>query len=240
MSVRALSLDATGTLIETAEPVGQVYRRYALEQGVDLPAWRIEDAFRRILAQAPPRGLAGASAAARRQGEIDWWRECVRQTFQATDSTARLPDFEAFARALFDFYRQGAAWRIRPGVRDMLATLRARGLPLAVVSNFDHRLIEIFQDLDLMDFFELILIPFETGLAKPDRRLFERAAAGFGVPLEQLGYLGDDPPEVLAAIARLAVVVFDAREIDALSRIPDLVVPTATLPPPDHGADVAE
>jgi putative hydrolase of the HAD superfamily len=239
--VRALCLDATGTLIETAEPVGEVYRRHALEQGVDLPAWRIEDAFRRILAQAPPRGLAGATPAARRQGETGWWRECVRQTFQATDSTVRFPDFEAFARSLFDFYRQGAAWRIRPGVREMLVALRARGLLLAVVSNFDHRLIEIIQAIDLMQFFEFVLIPSEAGLRKPDPRLLEQAADRLGVSLGQLGYLGDDPPEILAAIARLGVAVFDVREIGEPSRIPDLVVATATLPPrPDaSGSDAS-
>lgn len=231
MSVQALCLDATGTLIETAEPVGQVYRRHALEQGVDLPAWRIEDAFRRILAQAPPRGLAGATPAARRQGEIDWWRECVRQTFQATDSTARFSDFDAFARSLFDFYGQGAAWRVRPGVHEMLVILRARGLPLAVVSNFDHRLTRVIQEHDLIDFFEFVLIPSEAGLRKPDPRLLEQAADRLGVSLERLGYLGDDPPEVLAAIARLGVAVFDVREIGEPARIPDLVVATATLPP---------
>lgn len=237
MSVRALCLDATGTLIETAEPVGEVYRRHAREQGVDLPDWRIEDAFRRILAQAPPRGVEGGSPAERRQGEVDWWRERVRQTFQATDSTVRFPDFEALAGSLFEFYRQRAAWRIRPGIRDMLVALRARGLPLAVVSNFDHRLIQILQGIDLNYFFDFILIPSESGLRKPDRPLFERAADRLGVPLGQLGYLGDDPPEVLDAIARLGPTVFDVREIGEPSRIPDLIVATATLPP---RADVAD
>lgn len=240
MSVRALCLDATGTLIETAEPVGLVYRRHALEQGVDLPAWRIEDAFRRILAQAPPQGLEGETPAARRAGEVDWWRERIRQTFQATDSTARFPDFEAFAHSLFDFYRRGEAWRVRDGIRDLLVALRARELPLAVVSNFDHRLMDILQETGLIHFLEFILIPSETGLRKPDRRLFAQAAARLGVPLEQLGYLGDDPPEVLAAIARLGPVVYDIREIGDPARIPDLVAATATLRPRADAADAAE
>ena len=240
MRVQALCLDATGTLIETAEPVGQVYRRHALEQGVDLPAWRIEDAFRRILVQAPPRGLAGGNPVARRQAVGDWWRECVRQTFQATDSTLRFADFETFAGSLFDFYHQGAAWRVRAGIRDMLVALRDRGLPLAVVSNFDHRLIKILQNTNLYDFFDFILIPSESALQKPDRRLFEQAAARLGVPLEQLGYLGDDSPEVLAAIARLGPVVFDIREIGEPARIPDLVFATATLPPRADATDATD
>ncbi len=240
MSVRALCLDATGTLIETAEPVGLVYRRHALEQGVDLPAWRIEDAFRRILAQAPPRGLEGETPAARREGEIDWWRERIRQTFQATDSTVRFPDFGAFARSLFDFYRQGEAWRVRAGIRDMLRMLRNRELPMAVVSNFDHRLIEVLQAKGLTEFFRFVLVPSDAGLRKPDRGLFEQAGARLGAPLEQLGYLGDDPPEVLAAITRLGAVVYDIREIGDPARLPDLVVPTATLPPRADAADAAD
>ena len=52
--IRAVLFDAVGTLIELREPVGETYARMARPFGVALPAWRVDDAFRRILKRAPP------------------------------------------------------------------------------------------------------------------------------------------------------------------------------------------
>lgn len=204
-AARGVLFDATGTLIEPTAPVGEVYRRVALEHGIDLPAWRLDDAFRRVLRRAPPRGAPGGSAAARRDAEVAWWHDVIRQTFQATDSTARFDDFPAFAEALFDTYRGAEAWRARPGVTACLGTLAAAGTPMAVVSNFDHRLVEILEALDLERFFDSIIVPFEQGAAKPDARFFQAAAEVLALPLEALVYVGDDPPERLAEIAALGL-----------------------------------
>ena len=227
-----ICFDATGTLIELSDSVGAVYRRIALEHGVDLPTRRLEDAARGVLFRAPPRGVDGDAVVARRQGEVDWWFERIRETIQATDSAARFNDFPAFAAALFDAYRRADVWRLRTGASEMLATLRDREWPLAVVSNFDHRLPELLEDLDISRFFELIVIPSETGAAKPDRAAFELVGEALQTPLESLHYLGDDSKEVLNAIAGHGLRVFDVREIEDLEAFPDLVSTAATLPPP--------
>jgi putative hydrolase of the HAD superfamily len=227
---RTICFDATGTLIELNENVGEVYHRIALEHGVDLPAWRLEDAFRRILRRAPARGVDGDTIATRRRHEVDWWCERVRETFQATDSTACFDDFPAFANALFDAYRTADLWRLRPGVSEMLARLRDRGWTLVVVSNFDHRLLEILKDIDIAQFFEFVSIPSESGAAKPDRLVFELVSDSLQTPLETFLYLGDDAKELLDAISDLGLRVFDIREIEDLEAFPDLASSAATLP----------
>ncbi len=203
--------DATGTLFEAAESIGEIYRRVALDFGVDLPAWRLDDAFRRILAQAPPRSPSTASRDERRAAERDWWRERIRQTFQATDSTVRFADFPAFAARLFDAFRRADVWRVRPGIDEVLATLRRAGCPLAVVSNFDHRLLEVLEVLDLKSYFDFVAIPSTLGLAKPARALFSRVGKALDRPLERLVYVGDDDPETLAAIEAHGLRVIDVR-----------------------------
>jgi putative hydrolase of the HAD superfamily len=228
----AICFDATGTLIELAEGVGDVYHRIALEHGVDLPAWRLEDAFRRILGRAPPRGVEGDTINARRQNEVEWWVERIRQTFQATDSTVRFDDFPTFASALFEFYHSPDAWRPRAGIPEALAVLRARSCPIAVVSNFDHRLPKIIEGLDLSSFIQHIEIPSTSGSSKPDRTVFERVAAKLRRPIGELVYVGDDAPEVLEAIAALGLRVFDVREMQNLEALADLASTAATLPPP--------
>jgi putative hydrolase of the HAD superfamily len=219
----AICFDATGTLIETTSPVGEVYRRIAAQHGVDLPAWRLDDAFRRILRGTPPRGL-GASVDARRRGEVAWWFEVIRQTFQATDSTARFDDFPRFAQSLFDAYQLPGAWRPRPGITEVLTALQARGCPLAVVSNFDHRLPKILENVDLAAFFTSIAIPSELGWAKPERPLFEAVAEILRRPVEFLTYVGDDAPDVLAAIAHHGMRVVDIRQIHAPAPLCDLLL----------------
>lgn len=216
MSARkAVAFDATGTLFEASETVGEVYARIAREYGVDLPAWRVDDGFRRILRHAPPRGVDGADEAARREEEIAWWSEIIRQTFQATDSTARFADFPAFVSALFEAYRSSGSWQLRPGVAPLLDTLRDRSTPLAVVSNFDHRLPDILEGLEIADYFSAIEIPSRHGWAKPERAIFAAAAKALGVDPTALVYVGDDPPDRLDAIRALGLAVVDVRAAEA-------------------------
>jgi len=214
VTIGAVVFDATGTLFETAESVGSVYARAAAQVGVKLPAWRLDDGFRRVLGHAPPLGRAArpeATRAEREAAERAWWNEIVRQTFQATDSTVRFADPTAFARSLFDHYRRAEAWRERPGARALLAALRRAGRPIGLASQFDHRLPEILEALDLTRFFDAVEIPCTGGRCKPDRAVFEALAAGLGVPLDALAYVGDDAPEVFAAIAAHGIAVFDVR-----------------------------
>ena len=237
--------DATGTLIETAAPVGEVYRRVALEFEIDLPAWRLDDAFRRVLQHAPERGLEGSTEAERRAADFDWWAERIRHTFQATDSTVRFADPGAFARALFDAYRAPDAWRLRSGIRALLDRLLSREVPMGVVSNFDHRLPEILEALDLNQFFISIEVPSHCGVTKPGAGIFEAAAATLDRTLSELVYVGDDAPTVLDAIRRLGlrVEVVDEETDWSDPRDPWLRIgeasDAATLPPGNAAATTA-
>ena len=138
--IGAVLFDAAGTLLVFREAVGETYRRFALDFGVDLPATRIGEAFQRILSRAEPMVFPGEPAERRRSLERQWWWTQVRSTFRAADSTARFTDFEAYFDRLWNHYAGGAAWRLAPGTRHTLDALGARGARMGVVSNFDHRL----------------------------------------------------------------------------------------------------
>jgi hypothetical protein len=108
LKLRAVLLDAVGTLIHPSEAVGATYARIAREHGVDVPAWRVDDAFRRVLRSAPPMLVADDA------GERAWWRELVRATFRAADQMQRFDDFEACFDALFAHFARPEAWLPRP------------------------------------------------------------------------------------------------------------------------------
>lgn len=229
MTSSALCFDATGTLIEMTASVGSVYSEVARDFDIELPAWRLDDAFARVLRHAPLRGVVGSTPEERRQHEIEWWTERIRQTFQATDSTIRLGDFPGLATSLFDTYREARRWRVRPGVDATLAELSDHGHVMGVVSNFDHRLPELLQLLDLKKYFKTTAIPSENGARKPARAVFDCVAAALDAPVEALTYIGDDAPETLSEIGKLGLRIVDITAIPSFEALPEWLASPATL-----------
>jgi putative hydrolase of the HAD superfamily len=86
-----------------------------------------------------------------------------------------------------------AAMRPFDGAIETLEQLRACGTRMALLTNgcsvFQRRKIMRFE---LAHFFEVILIEGELGFGKPDRRVFERALAHFGVPAAAAVMVGDN------------------------------------------------
>jgi putative hydrolase of the HAD superfamily len=218
--VRAVLFDATGTLLLPREPVGETYRSFALEFGVDLPATRIGEAFGRIFARADPMVFPSGPSQRRRTLERQWWWRQVRSTFRAADSTARFSDFEAYFERLWSHYARGAAWQLAPGARQALDALRARQLPMAVVSNFDHRLPKILEELEIIEYFENVTIPSEAGAAKPDRRIFDAALEGLGDPARRAIYVGDRAIEDVAGARRAGLLPIQVGSLATLAELP--------------------
>ncbi|MDH3212101.1 MAG: HAD-IA family hydrolase [Myxococcales bacterium] len=215
--------DAVGTLIELREPVGETYARLARTHGVDLPAWRITDAFARIHRQAPPMVFPGTPPKEIAQAERRWWREIVRGTFLATDGTARFPDFDAYFESLYRTFTRPEAWRRSTGSRTALAALRARGLATGVVSNFDQRLHQILEGLDLDGFFDVVVLPASVGAAKPDARIFRVALERLGRGAAETVYVGDDREHDLEGARAAGLRAIDARALATLAELPNRV-----------------
>jgi len=224
-----LCFDATGTLIEMTARVGDVYREVARAFGVDLSADVLDEAFRQVMRDAPPRGGEGSSIEERRQREYAWWSDRIQDTFRSADSTVRFEDFAAFAGALFETYRAGDRWRSRAGVVPTLEDLARSGHPMAVVSNFDHRLLDILQELDLYGFFRIIIVPSLYGVSKPDRALFEAASESLERPVSELVYIGDDSAATLAAIRAHGPTTLDVGTLASFEDLPEWVESAATL-----------
>jgi len=74
-----------------------------------------------------------------------------------------------------------------------LAALRAAGLRLAVVSNWDRSLHRILRSHGLSDYFEVVVASLEVGVEKPDPLLFETALDRLGLDVSEVVHIGDDP-----------------------------------------------
>lgn len=222
--------DAAGTLFELRRPVGETYSAAAARHGVDLPAWRLDDAFIRVMHGATPMVFAHAAPREIAELERHWWRDVVRQVLLATDSTARFPEqsngstgFDAFFADLWSEYASDAAWTLREGCVETLAELRASDLQLGIVSNFDHRLDSLLETLEIAQFFEIVVRPGLMGSAKPEARLFEAALSELGAAAASTRYVGDDS-EVDGTAARACGIRFiDVTELVSLRELPERI-----------------
>jgi putative hydrolase of the HAD superfamily len=79
-----------------------------------------------------------------------------------------------------------------PGAIETLDRLRAAGLRLGIITNGPSAVQRNkLAVLALTDRFDLVLIDTEFGHPKPDRRIFEHAAAGVGLSPAELLFIGD-------------------------------------------------
>jgi len=213
LKLRAVLLDAAGTLIHLREPVGESYARIARVHGVDVPGWRVEDAFRRVLRAAPPM-LAADDA-----GERAWWRDIVRATFRAADQMQRFADFDTCFDALFGYFARTAAWRVADDAQAALATQHRAGRRVAVASNFDHRLPALLAGLGLDRDLDLVWLPRDAGVAKPDPRFFLAACERLGVAPAEAVAVGDDPELDLEPARRAGLRAIDIASLASLGSL---------------------
>jgi putative hydrolase of the HAD superfamily len=188
--IRAVTLDAAGTLIEVAEPVGETYARVAAQHGIRVTPAAVERGFRAALAAAPPLAFPGASPVRLRDHERAWWYAIVRRAFGAAAVGAA---FDATFDALFAFYADARAWRVAADVPAALATLRAHDLQLAVVSNFDARLGPLLDALGVARLVDAIVHSSAAGAAKPAPEIFRLALERLGTAADATLHVGDDP-----------------------------------------------
>jgi putative hydrolase of the HAD superfamily len=218
--IQAVLFDAAGTLILLAEPVGATYARLARRHGVELPAARLDEAFARVLAVAPPNAHPGVPLAEAAERERAWWRARVRETFRAADGTVRFADFEAYFDALWRHYAEPEAWRVAPGAREGLEALAALGLCLGVLSNFDQRLLRVLAGLGLDAYFDVVVLPAGAGAAKPDRAIFHAALERLGVAAGRALYVGDRADEDVAGATRAGLLALDVATLPDLTALP--------------------
>ena len=220
MSLRAVLFDAAGTLLLTAEPVGETYARSLAEHGVAIPAWRLEDAFRRVHQRAPAMLFPDAGDAAIPDLEREWWWWRVRETLRAADSEARVTDFDALFDALWRHYATPQAWRPAEGAAATLDALRGNGFSTAVVSNMDHRLDAVLQGLGLGMRLDAVVRPPHARAAKPDPAIFLEGLRRVGAAPEEAVYVGDDAERDLAGARRAGLAAIDVGELATLEDLP--------------------
>lgn len=180
-NVAAITFDVGGTLIEPWPSVGHAYGEVAARHGVDVAPEQITQRF---------------IEAWRQRGDFEYtkagWAALVDETFAGL--TTELPSQSFFDEIYYDF-GTSKSWRIFDDVLPTLATLRKRGTRMAVISNWDDRLVPLLKSLELAHKFEVILVSAEVGHTKPAPEIFRAAAEALQLSPQQVLHVGDSENE---------------------------------------------
>jgi putative hydrolase of the HAD superfamily len=200
--IRAVLLDALGTLLHFEAPAPRLRAALRERLGVEVPeaaaraAIEAEIAYYR--AHLHEGGDPGSLADLRRRSA-----EAMRPALGVEAST------EALTGALLAALR----FRAYPDAAPALRTLRSRGMTIVVVSNWDHSLHERLAETGLAPLVDGAVASAELGHAKPDPAIFEHALGIAGAEPASALHAGDAPEEdVAGALAAGLRAVLVARD----------------------------
>jgi len=186
--IRAVSLDATGTLFGPRDLAAD-YVRILGRHGVQLERARLAEllpeVWREFGCTADP---ARDRFASHPGGSRGFWRDVVGRVV----ALAGLPAISPFAVAeLYEHFARAEAWRVYDDVGPALERLEAAGLRLAVTSNWDERLPRVLAALGLADRFATLVVSAEIGVEKPHPRIFAATAERLALDAGEILHVGD-------------------------------------------------
>ena len=216
---RAVLIDAFGTLVGMEPPAPRL-ARLLTEAGHPFPEHLVAAAMAVEIAHYRAHHLRGRDV----DGIAALRRDCAGVLAASLGPGA--PSVDDLLPLLLDSLR----FHLLPGAVAVLTSLRAMGLRVALVSNWDASLRPLVARLGIAGLLDAVCISAECGVAKPDPRLFSLALERLDVPASRAVHCGDDPAidgeGAVAAGVRAVILTRGGRPPDprfvAISRLEQL------------------
>jgi HAD superfamily hydrolase (TIGR01509 family) len=185
----AVTVDAFGTLVELRDPVPAL-----TDALVERGAVRDDEAVRRAFSAEAAFYVAHSHEGSDRDSLARLRRLCAAVFLEAAGVEL---DPAGFAVTFLE------ALRFRPvtGAAEALDRLRAAGLALACVTNWDVGFHAHLDELGLRNRFAAVVTSGEAGVPKPSPRIFELALERLGVPARRALHVGDGEADRKGALA---------------------------------------
>ncbi len=227
MSIRAITFDCAFTLVDVRWDPGEFACECACEMGLSLDseaAERYRQLYRARHGEFLQMNLLRDSGAAR-----SFWTTLSRDWLDRSGLDA------GQAAALMNigdrrmYGPNSTVFRLYDDVIPVLEELSARGLPMAIISNWDISLHRVIEALGLSPYFKLVIASLEEGFEKPDARIFRLAVDHFGMAPQEILHIGDDPTDDLigAQQAGFQALLLDRSRAEArlssLAQLPSLI-----------------
>ncbi|MFN3683187.1 MAG: HAD family hydrolase [Fimbriimonadaceae bacterium] len=191
MPIRAVSFDCFQTLVHTDwDPVAFGVRTL-LARGAQADPLEARALLQSMLVNTRPNYVR-LHAEADRKACDRYWIDLFRRW--ASEYGQNWPEAELGEWLLDDLYGPASAcFQVYEDVVPCLQELRAQGLRLLVVSNWDYSLERTLERRGLRGYFDCVLASLEIGVEKPDEGIFRAAESRLGLPPEEILHVGDHP-----------------------------------------------
>jgi putative hydrolase of the HAD superfamily len=188
--VRAVLFDAGATLLYPDPPVERVYARVFTDSGARFTERQLFDALTATWIEVQRESAGDRYGGVR--GEADFWRGFLNRVRSMLDG-GTLTD-EAF-ESLSAHFRRPDSWAVFDDVFPALDELAARGLSLAIVSNWDSFLPRLLEMKGLSGRFAAVSVSAIEETGKPEPEIFLRTCRRLGVAPAEALHVGDSPLE---------------------------------------------
>jgi putative hydrolase of the HAD superfamily len=225
-TIRAVAFDAVGTLIHPDPPAAEVYAAIGRRFGSRLELAEVRARFGAGFAEQErldaQNGFVTSEDRERRR-----WQDIVAQVLDDVADPAA-----CFAELYAHFGRPGA-WRVEDNGAELLGRLQQGGYPVALASNYDHRLRGVIAGLEAMVPVTTLVISSEIGWRKPAAAFFAHLAEALDCPADSVLFIGDDFTNDYAGArhAGMPAMLFDPRgrhpglKNERLGKLGDLRLP---------------
>lgn len=184
----AISLDCHGTLIHTPR-MPSIYAEVLTRHGLGVTDEQVEAGFHEVWQEFESHRQLGHERYGRGPEDARrWWFGFLTRLCERLELGEPTP---FTAAELFDRFAHADAWEVFPEVAEALSELKGRGIKLAVVSNWDHRLPVLLDRLGLGRFFDVVVYSQEVGAEKPEPLIFERTLTRLGLSPGAVLHVGD-------------------------------------------------
>ncbi|MGH3145156.1 MAG: HAD family hydrolase [Rubrobacter sp.] len=146
--------------------------------------------------------------------------------------TAAELGIEAPVEVLADVSDRRISFNPYPESEAVMQELRAMGLPLYAVSNWDIQLSRVLEDLGWTGYFDGVVASAVLGVEKPEGEIFEEALRASGVDRDRVVHVGNDPVTDVegASAAGLDTVLVDRRGVAQAPRATYMIRDLRGLP----------
>jgi putative hydrolase of the HAD superfamily len=188
VGLRAVSFDVTGTLLGLPR-LGEIYAEAFRRHGHAVDEARMGEVVPAVWQELSIRTKLGEDRfSSHPDGAKGFWRELVARVAAHLELEPPTP---FLAAELFERFAQADAWEVFADAAAVLPALRAAGLRLGVVSNFDARLPRLLAACGLAESFDAVVYSEEVGVEKPHPAIFEELLERLGHPAGDVLHVGD-------------------------------------------------
>jgi putative hydrolase of the HAD superfamily len=177
----AVTVDGYGTLVQLRDPV-PLFLEQLDGRGVESTPEAVAAGFAAEVAYYRPNAMHGRDAESLAALRL----ECTRIFLEGAGAAV---EPESFVGAFMD----SIVMQPIEGAFELVRALRARGLEVAVVSNWDIGLTEQLERLGVASLFTAIVTTAEAGAPKPEPAVFRLALEKLGVVAGRAVHVGDEP-----------------------------------------------